>query len=260
MSRVSRGFKQSYKQQKNVYKQNNNDKQIKSQKHIDFLKKKLSKLNKKNYELQMRNEYEYYNSVDFQKLQTRKKLEYYNSADIRNSGIMTCYSCYYSIISQMHKIKCIMIEMMDIQSQTIENAQMQNFKTMMTYGLQGCTVMLLIKIKNGKITEILLGHHPFVRNIVDWFNDNYSKEYNYITVIKLPADYVKKNDEWILEPVEKNYFKHHLQRENNQLILESYSINADNNNFRSSFYCFFKNNYIKYLDNYGCEVNLFELK
>ena len=100
---------------------------------------------------------------------------------------MLCANCGNSILSPKHKNDCLSINMYQLKEQN-----MPIKKKMMTYGLCGCTAIIII---DKKYNRILMGHHPEKNEILKWFLQNYytSHEYNYIVILKLPGEYIKND-------------------------------------------------------------------
>jgi len=169
------------------------------------------------------------------------------------SGVMICDSCYNSITSEKHHSSCVNIQMWQIKEQNIEPTI--PFKTMMTFGLGGCTAIIIAlfdKITNKPI-KVIFGHHPDKEDVFNWFTSNYSSEYNIVTVIKSPGDYVKVDSKWIMEATDKLYWEEKIIKSTSKLIIEPYSLDmmVNESNFRSSLYCKYIDGILKYSNEYG---------
>lgn len=169
------------------------------------------------------------------------------------SGAMICDSCYNPITSEKHHSSCENIEMWQIKKQNVEPTI--PFKTMMTYGLGGCTAIIIAlfdKITNKPI-KVIFGHHPNKDEAFNWFNSNYSSEYNIVTVIKSPGEYVKIDSKWIMEATDKLYWEEKIIKSNSKLIIEPYSLSMriNESNFQSSLYCKYIDEKLQYNDEYG---------
>jgi hypothetical protein len=169
-----------------------------------------------------------------------------------NSGVMICDTCHYPITSEKHHSSCVNIEMWQIKEQRFEATT--PFKPMMTYGLGGCTAIIIVlfdKMSNEPV-NVIFGHHPCKNYAFSWFTEHYSTEYNIVTIIKTPGEYVQIDSKWIMEATEKLYWEEKIIRANSKLILEPYSLNMshDRCNFKTSLYCKFTDS-LQYSDEYG---------
>jgi hypothetical protein len=61
-----------------------------------------------------------------------------------------------------------------------------NFKPMMTFGLCGCTALLMVFFTKDTNTvfKVVLGHDPSKESILSWFTRYYTEDYNIVTIIK----------------------------------------------------------------------------
>jgi hypothetical protein len=100
---------------------------------------------------------------------------------------MYCANCFQSINSLQHITECDTIKMYQLKKQ-----DMPLKKKMMTYGLAGCTAIIII---DREYNRILMGHHPEKNEVLKWFLHNYypSENYNYTVIIKLPGEYIINN-------------------------------------------------------------------
>lgn len=169
-----------------------------------------------------------------------------------NPNILECQSCYHSVISQTHAHKCNTCSMYEIKEFYIS----PEFKPMMTFGLGGCTALLMVFFTKDTniIYKVVLGHHPIKENILTWFNKYYTQDYNIVIIIKTPGEYKKENEKWILVPKNKEYWELYIQKDNCKLILESYNL-AMSTDFNNSLY-FKINNGPKYSDIYGKYIDI----
>jgi hypothetical protein len=81
----------------------------------------------------------------------------------------------------------------------IESLIFDAFKPMMTYGLVGCTALLMVFLtKDNVVHRVVLGHDASTEKIEEWFIDKYKlgQDYNIVTVIKTPGEYQKDGDTW----------------------------------------------------------------
>lgn len=166
---------------------------------------------------------------------------------------LCCQLCYYKITSDEHYKRCINISMYDIYTSLIT----PEIKSMMTYGLDGCTAILMIFFtKDTNISYyVIFGHHPNERNIIEWFNTYYIKDYNIVTIIKTAGYYCYKNGILTIKPYNENYWISNIIKNNCKLILESYSLN-DILKFKTSLYFKIILEQPYYSDNYGRYINI----
>ncbi len=157
---------------------------------------------------------------------------------------MECQSCYNPINSLIHSNKCITV-MMDQIKESIISAE---FKPMMTFGLGGCTAILMVFFtKDTNIPyKVVLGHSPDKIQILHWFEQYYHNDYNIVSVIKTPGEWTQIDGKYELKVEYEKYFDF-----NCKLIFEPYKKLIDLSDiFNSSLY--FKMDPIpKYSDRYG---------
>ena len=175
---------------------------------------------------------------------------------IKNNPL-TCQTCYSYVTNQTHNDSCTNISMYQIKESIIST----NFKPAMTYGLGGCTVLLMVFFTKDTNTPIkyVLGHHPIKEDILKWFHQYYTHQYNIVTIIKSPEEYIKINDKWNTQISNEDYWIYNIKKYNCKLILESYSLNQnsyDKTKFNSSLYFIIKNNITKYSDCYGRYIDI----
>ena len=135
--------------------------------------------------------------------------------------IMTCDHCYSTIFSEKHNNECNTINMY----QVIECIIKPDSKNMMTYGLNGCTAIIMVFFKKdtNKPYKIIFGHHPIKNNILTWYKTYYDSKYNIVTCIKSPGYYEKRGEHFTMVIHDENYWKDAMNESNNTLILEPYS-------------------------------------
>ena len=169
-----------------------------------------------------------------------------------NPNILICQSCYNSVISQIHANKCNTSMMYEIKEFYIS----PEFKPMMTFGLGGCTALLMVFFSKdtNQVKKVVLGHHPIKENILKWFQEYYTPDYNIVIIIKIPGEYKKENEKWTLVPKNKEYWELYIQKDNCKLILESYNLMMSTD-FNNSLY-FKINNGPKYSDIYGRYIDI----
>jgi hypothetical protein len=164
---------------------------------------------------------------------------------------LTCQTCYHFVTSEKHYNSCTDVSMYHITESIIST----NFKPAMTYGLGGCTVLLMVFFtKDNTPIKYVLGHHPIKENILTWFQQYYTDEYNIVTIIKTPEEYQKINDKWITKTANEDYWNYHIKKINCHLILEPYSLTTkfnDKTKFNSSLYFIMDKMIPKYNDCYG---------
>ena len=134
---------------------------------------------------------------------------------------MICNHCYSSVISEKHNNECNTISMY----QVIECIIKPETKNMMTFGLNGCTAIIMIFFtKDTNLPyKIIFGHHPTKNNVLMWYKTYYDSRYNIITYIKSPGDYQKTSEYFTLVMYNENYWKDNMNESNNTIILEPYS-------------------------------------
>ena len=168
---------------------------------------------------------------------------------------MLCANCGNSIFSPKHKNDCLSINMYQFKKQN-----MPIKKKMMTYGLSGCTAIIII---DKEYNRIFMGHHPEKNEVLKWLLHNYypSQNYNYTVIIKLPGEYIKNNlGKFDFIGKEKKFWEENfLESKNIKMIFEPYdlsetiSLNGLNHfSYNSSLYFrqIDENNF-EYTDKYG---------
>lgn len=171
-----------------------------------------------------------------------------------NPNILECQSCYHSVISQIHANRCNTSSMYEIKEFYIS----PEFKPMMTFGLGGCTALLMVFFSKdtNQVKKVVLGHHPIKENILKWFREYYTQDYNIVIIIKTPGNYKKVNDfkYYILVPEDEEYWELYIQKDNCKLILESYNL-LESTDFNNSLYFKIKDG-PKYSDIYGRYIDI----
>ena len=174
----------------------------------------------------------------------------------KESSILTCDNCKKFITSDYHNKNCSDVFMGGI----IESLIFDAFKPMMTYGLGGCTALLMVFLtKDNVVHRVVLGHDASTEKIEEWFIDKYKRgqDYNIVTVIKTPGEYQKDGDSWKLIAKNQEYWDKLIKKNNCKLILEPYSTTrfiGSENSFESTLYFKmnpgpqYSNNYGKYID------------
>ena len=171
-------------------------------------------------------------------------------------GALTCQSCKNSVTSQEHRNMCSTSTMYQVKESII----LPDFKPMMTYGLEGCTALLMVFFNKdtNAVYKVVLGHHPIKENILEWFNRYYTQDYNIVTIIKTPEEYIKEGEKWITVKKNQEYWISNTIKDNCKLIIESYSmfiVMSDTTRFNSSLY-FKMDPTPKYSDNYARYIDI----
>jgi len=156
-------------------------------------------------------------------------------------GPLICYKCNFSIMSPEHNHLCNTVIMYGLIK---SNYLSKDFKPIMTYGLCGCTAIIVINPVSG---EIIFGHHPILSQVFNWFNIHCKENANYIIIIKSPGDWIKINDQWILVSNNKQELETKFSESNYKLIIEPYScMKIISDNFQSTLYLFKENDNLFY--------------
>jgi hypothetical protein len=152
------------------------------------------------------------------------------------SNILSCQSCQCFVTSPEHFKKCTNVTMYELE----ESIVTPDFKPMMTYGLGGCTVLLMVFFDkyNKQPFKVVLGHHPDKDYILQWFNKIYTDYFDVVTIIKTPETFEKKDEKWITKISNEKFWNDNI-RTRCKLILEPYSLYRsfdDKTCFESSLY------------------------
>ena len=165
---------------------------------------------------------------------------------------INCYNCKHAINTEKHKEDCTTIYMFEVINTIIK----PDTKKMMTFGLCGCAAIIIVFFTKDTNTpyQIIFGHHPIKKNILEWYNEYYNQDYNIVTIIKSPGNYVKiDNDKYFsLVTNDKDYWISNFNNPNNTLILEPYITDQCTNyvDFNSNLYLEISPE-LKYSNNYG---------
>lgn len=144
----------------------------------------------------------------------------------KNKGI-TCISCYNSINSEEHSKYCNTVIMCSRKEIPIKDFH----KTLMTYGLGGCTgIIIYNKTKN----TIFMGHHPFKDVINEWINEY--KFDDVIIYLKIYIEYEKIEDNQYYTEKTPTFYKIFESFKNIKFIIETYN-NTSNYSCDSTLYC-----------------------
>ena len=152
-------------------------------------------------------------------------------------GVLICQLCNHTITSQEHHTTCNTIMMCDIKESIVSS----EFKPMMTFGLGGCTVLLMVFFTKdtNSVCNIVFGHHYSKNTILEWFTNYYKEEYNIIIIIKTPGEYENKNGKWYMVAKEPEYWHSNIKKDNLKIIIEPYNLSQTyhgNNVFNSTLY------------------------
>ena len=178
--------------------------------------------------------------------------------DLKNQygATLQCQVCLNLVTSPEHIDRCNTSSMNEVKESIIS----PEFKPMMTYGLGGCTALLMVYFTKDTniVYKVVLGHHPIKENILLWFIKYYTQDYNIVTIIKTTQKYQKEGDKWITVTENQEYWISNITRDNCKLILEPYNLNkknGDETKFNSSLY-FKMQPGPKYSDIYGTYIDI----
>jgi len=138
--------------------------------------------------------------------------------------LLVCKVCNYLINDAEHLRQCITVHKYQLRCFDA-NVPADTFRPIMTYGLYIHTAMIMVLFEKdtGTACKVIFGTHNNNWQIVDWWNNNYSAEYNIATIIKTPGYYAKKDGLYELRATNEEYFATHIPSiNNNKLILEPY--------------------------------------
>jgi hypothetical protein len=167
-------------------------------------------------------------------------------------GALICYNCRSQITSVHHRSHCNTVFMFGLKK---SNYLEPDFKPMMTYGLGGCSVLVMI---NQSTNQIFFGHHPELSQVISWFNNIYNESNQFIVIVKSPGEWVKINEQWTMVSQFEQKIKNIFAKPNVNLILEPYNLSQSiDDNYESSLYLFKKSDNMVYTDNNGENVVLF---
>jgi len=192
-------------------------------------------------------------SIQEKYLKYKKK---YLNLKIQYGGTLICQACFHLVTSPEHRDRCNTSSMYQVREFIIS----PEFKPMMTYGLGGCTALLMVYFTKdtNMVYKVVLGHHPIKENILLWFTEYYTQDYNIVTIIKTPGEYIKEGEKWIMKGNNQEYWVSNITKDNCKLILEPYDLmqmSDDETKFNSSLY-FKMQSGPKYSDNYGRYIDI----
>ena len=180
----------------------------------------------------------------------------YNKKEKFSETGMKCMNCCHYINSYYHHQQCMTVNMYETKIQTLD----ENFKNMMTYGLNGCTAGFVV-YKEEENIKIWMCHHPDkMRFKIEMFKILSKHLDNIIRVmVRSEGEYVKNEGD--------KYFKE--QAIDNDMYVElldffkcPYSLEPYISGYEKSqsFYIKYKDNNLYYTDCYGNyeKINLFE--
>ena len=134
---------------------------------------------------------------------------------------MLCANCFKELTSDKHQKECQTIKMFQLKQQ---NLPLKN--KMMTYGLGGCTAIILI---DKECNRVIFGHHPNKNIVLKWFMENFTNPNNkYILIIKLPGEYIINNfNKYDLKGTEEKFWNQNIPKNDNlKIIFEPYNLNT----------------------------------
>jgi len=192
-------------------------------------------------------------SIQEKYLKYKKK---YLNLKIQYGGTLICQACFHLVTSPEHRDRCNTSSMYQVNKFIIS----PEFKPMMTYGLGECTALLMVYFTKdtNMVYKVVLGHHPIKENILLWFTEYYTQDYNIVTIIKTPGEYIKEGEKWIMKGNNQEYWVSNITKDNCKLILEPYGLmqmSDDKTKFNSSLY-FKMQPGPKYSDNYGRYIDI----
>lgn len=175
-----------------------------------------------------------------------------------------CLLCKYDITSIEHRNKCTTVNMNTIKY--VDLCKESIPKSLMTYGLCGCSAILIIKYQKNtnKSINIAFAHLVFTETIVDFINANLvnTNDYDYYVIVKTPGEYELINGKYKFNTKNKllwdNILRKRDEYHNVNYEFINYNINtslSEDMSYRK-LYCDIryddeKNYCIYYTDNYG---------
>ena len=143
---------------------------------------------------------------------------------------------------------------------SIEDYLKKNKKSIMTFGLCGCTAVVMY---NKVSREIFMGHHPDEREIRRYITKFISSGNPCIIYVKSPEEYVKDDisGEWKSEIKFRNGDRY--KSDTIEVIVEGYCTSTEHGsyyNFNGTLYRWIDDAEIKYTNRYGKVNVLYNLK
>ena len=189
-------------------------------------------------------------------MELENEFKNYNKKKIFSETGMKCDNCQHYINSYYHYQQCMTVNMYETKIQTLD----ENFKNMMTYGLNGCTAGFVV-YKEDDLIKIWMCHHPDkMRFKIEMFKILSTHVNNIIRVmIRSQGEYVKNEcDQYFKEKaIDNDMYIELLDFFQCAYSIEPYILGQEKS---QSFYIKYENNNLYYTDCYGKyeKINLFE--
>ena len=167
-------------------------------------------------------------------------------------GAKRCKNCGYSIISQTHQESCITVPMWGKETQMVSG----KFKPMMTYGLSGCTAIIIVRWTNEQMIDITMAHNPSAHVIKQIFQQKHNFQQKFQVVIKTPEKFYETepgSKKWKTESEDQSFWESTVgSYENVDMTLDLYSkMSMSGDGYNSTLYVKKVNGKLVYTDSYG---------
>lgn len=169
--------------------------------------------------------------------------------------MLICHSCKHNIISKDHADKCTTVNMFSFVENTLDQL---SEKPMMTYGLGGCTAIIIGVYKDDQLLKVIFGHHPDKNKIAYKLSSTISSNSTcqFKVLIKLPGEYRKKDNGYYgIFPTCTSKFSIFKNIDNISLNFEPYIID-DNEYCNKQLYLKYENEELKYTTPWGSYITL----
>lgn len=167
--------------------------------------------------------------------------------------MLICQNCFTFINSKKHQNNCSTVNMYQLVKKDFPLK-----KPMMTYGLCGCSSLILI---DKYYNRVIFGHHPFKNEVLKWIFENYysSFENEYTLILKIPGRYCKDiNGKYVIKGDDEEYWKGNLGNlKNLKMVIEPYNLNTlTGDKYNSNLYFKMINENLFYTNNYGLWIKV----
>lgn len=171
-----------------------------------------------------------------------------------SENVLRCCMCNMPITSTVHATECTMITMCQEKYQCVGSPS--DFKPMMTFGLGGCTAIIIAIFDTMEACiGVVMAHYPDIANIISTFNKYYNKCHNnrLTIVVKSPADWVKIDGKYTEELKYKRILDTNIVGDNITVRYIPYSetISFGESVHVRSLYVALRDKKLQYTDSYG---------
>lgn len=110
--------------------------------------------------------------------------------------MLYCFHCGHKITSTEHADCCTTIKMLQFIEKSDTTINELKHKPMMTYGLNGCTAIIILVYKSNEPFKIIFGHDPDRNNVSKKILETIRKHITctFKVLVKCPGEYRQKDN------------------------------------------------------------------